>query len=75
MTDAEMSDPKTVKSTRVTRIARGAGVTPRDVKELLKNYDASRKAIKGLAGNRKMRKQLMKQFEASGVDLDEPEKK
>ena len=72
MTDSEMTEPKSVKSTRVTRIARGAGVTPRDVKELLKNYEASRKAIKGLAGNRKMRKQLMKQLEASGVDLGEP---
>jgi signal recognition particle subunit SRP54 len=71
MTDAEMTEPKTVKSTRVTRIARGAGVTPRDVKELLKNFENSRKAIKGLAGNRKMRKQLMKQLEASGVDLGE----
>src|SRR3989441_1057174 len=75
MTDEEMTDPKTVKSTRVTRIARGAGVTPREVKELLKHYDTSRKAIKGFAGNRKMRKQLMKQLEASGIDLDEGEKK
>ena len=72
MTEKEMSDPKLVKSTRVTRIARGAGVTPRDVKELLKHYDMSRKAIKGFAGNRKMRKQLMKQLEASGVDVGEP---
>src|SRR3989441_2591414 len=72
MTDAEMSDPKLVKSARVTRIARGAGVTPRDVKELLKHYDMTRKAIKGFAGNRKMRKQLMKQLEASGVDVGEP---
>ncbi len=71
MTDEEMTDPKSVKSTRVTRIARGAGVTPRDVKELLKHYEMSRKAIKGFAGNRKMRKQLMKQLEASGVDLGE----
>jgi len=72
MTEKEMSEPKLVKSTRVTRIARGAGVTPRDVKELLKHYDMSRKAIKGFAGNRKMRKQLMKQLEASGVDVGEP---
>jgi len=71
MTDEEMADPKSVKSTRITRIARGAGVTPRDVKELLKSYDTSRKAIKGFAGNRKMRKQLMKQLEASGIDLPE----
>ena len=71
MTDVEMNDPKAVKSTRITRIARGAGVTPRDVKELVKHYEMSRKAIKGFAGNRKMRKQLMKQLEASGIDLGE----
>src|SRR5213083_2200423 len=33
MTDEEMTDPKTVKSSRVQRIARGAGVAPRGVKE------------------------------------------
>src|SRR5947199_382403 len=70
MTDDEMKDPKLVKSSRVQRIARGAGVAPRDVKELLRNYEISRKAIKGFAGNRKMRKQLLQQPEASGVDLD-----
>src|SRR3989441_87746 len=71
MTDDEMKDPKLVKSSRVQRIARGAGVAPRDVKELLRNYEMSRKAIKGFAGNRKMRKQLLQQLEASGVDLDQ----
>src|SRR5437773_1388131 len=71
MTDAEMTDPKKVKSSRVQRIARGAGVSPREVKELLRNYETSRKAIKGFAGNRKMRKQLMAQLEASGVDMGE----
>src|SRR5213082_881726 len=30
MTDEEMTDPKTVKSSRVQRIAHGAGVAPRD---------------------------------------------
>src|SRR2546428_401120 len=67
----EKIDRKLVKSSRVQRIARGAGVAPRDVKELLRNYEMSRKAIKGFAGNRKMRKQLMAQLEASGVNLDE----
>src|SRR5437016_1685317 len=69
MTDDEMKDPKTVKSSRVQRIARGAGVAPRDVKELIRNYETSRKALKGFAGNRKMRKQILHQLEASGVDL------
>src|SRR5438093_284109 len=71
MTDEEMTDPKTVKSSRVQRIAHGAGVAPRDVKELLRNYETSRKAIKGFAGNRKMRRQILQQLEASGVDVGE----
>ncbi len=75
MTDAEMTEPKLVKSSRVQRIARGAGVSPREVKELLRNYEMSRKAIKGFAGNRKMRKQLMAQLEASGVDLGDADDK
>lgn len=69
MTDDEMTDPKIVKSSRVQRIAHGAGVSPRDVKELLRNYEMSRKAIKGFAGNRKMRKQLLQQMEASGMNI------
>lgn len=69
MTDEEMTDPKLVKSSRVQRIAHGAGVSPREVKELLRNYEMSRKAIKGFAGNRKMRKQLLQQLEASGLNL------
>lgn len=69
MTDEEMTNPKIVKSSRVQRIAHGAGVAPRDVKELLRNYEMSRKAIKGFAGNRKMRKQLLQQMEASGIDV------
>ena len=73
MTDEEMSDPKAIKSSRVQRIARGAGVTPRDVKELLRHYEMSRKAIKGFAGNRKMRRQLLKQLADSGMDLGDLE--
>ena len=73
MTDEEMSDPKAVKSSRVQRIARGAGVAPRDVKELLRHYEMSRKAIKGFAGNRKMRRQLLKQLSDSGIDLGDLE--
>lgn len=69
MTAEEKANPKLLKASRVTRIARGSGTHPREVKELLRHYNMSRKAIKGLAGNRKMRKQLMKQLQAGGFDL------
>ena len=62
MTKEELEDPKLLKSSRVARIARGSGTTPRDVRELIKQYNMSKKAIKGFMGNRKMRRQLMKQM-------------
>jgi signal recognition particle subunit SRP54 len=62
MTEEELENPKLIKSSRVTRIARGSGTTTKQVRELLKQYDASLKAMKGFMGNRKMRRQLMKQF-------------
>ena len=68
MTENEMNNPQIIKSSRVKRIAKGAGVEPKDVKGLLKQYNQSRKAIKGMTSNRKMRRALMKQFE--GMDLD-----
>jgi len=71
MTEEEKKDPRLIKASRVLRIARGSGTHPRDVKELLKHFNMSKKAVKGLTGNRKMRKQLMKQLGASGMNLGE----
>jgi len=68
MTDEEMGDPKVIKSSRVIRIARGAGVNPSDVRELLRQYNSSKKAVKGFMGNRKLRKQMLKQLQAGGFE-------
>ncbi|HLE97787.1 MAG TPA: signal recognition particle protein Srp54 [Candidatus Thermoplasmatota archaeon] len=62
MTGYEMEHPGEIKSRRMQRIARGAGTDTKEVKELLKYYDQSRRMMKGLAGNKKMQKRLMKQF-------------
>jgi signal recognition particle subunit SRP54 len=67
MTEEEMENPQIIKSSRVKRIALGAGVQPKEVKGLLKQYNQSRKAIKGMTSNRKMRRALMKQLE--GFDM------
>ena len=66
MTKEELEDPRILKSSRVMRISRGSGTTPKDVRELLKQYNMSKKAIKGFMGNRKMRRQLMKQMKTDG---------
>ncbi|GBC68986.1 Signal recognition particle protein [archaeon HR01] len=46
MTAEEKSNPQIVDDSRARRIARGAGVSERDVKELIRNYQLSRKMMK-----------------------------
>lgn len=70
MTVAEKEDPSIIKSSRVQRIAKGSGTTVHDVRNLLKQYENSKKAMKNFMGNRKMKRQLMKQL---GVDDIEEE--
>jgi signal recognition particle subunit SRP54 len=46
MTRDERMNPQIVDDSRARRIARGAGVAERDVKELLRNYQMSRRMMK-----------------------------
>lgn len=68
MTNEEKEDPSIIKAKRIERIAAGAGVTPHDVRELLKQYNNMKKTMTSFGKDRKMRKQMMKQM--SGIDLD-----
>lgn len=70
MTDEEQEDPSIIKASRVNRIAMGSGTTAHDVKELIKQFNQSKKAVKGMMGNRKMRKQMMKQLGMSDIDFE-----
>ncbi|MEM1956178.1 MAG: signal recognition particle receptor subunit alpha [Candidatus Caldarchaeum sp.] len=56
MTAKEKQEPAIIDSSRIRRIARGAGVSERDVRELLKSFQASRKMMK----DRKIR-QILRQ--------------
>ena len=72
MTQYELENPKQIKSSRVRRIAMGAGVDQKEVRSLIKYYNMSQKAVKGLSSNRRMRKKLMKQLEMpemEGLDM------
>ena len=53
MTEHELTHPEVIKQSRVKRIARGSGMKNEDVKELLKYYNVTKKAMKGF-GKRKM---------------------
>ncbi len=72
MTTYELENPKEIKSSRIRRISRGAGVDQKEVRSLIKYYNMSQKAVKGLSSNRRMRKKLMKQLqmpEMEGLDI------
>jgi len=48
MSEYEMENPKIIKQSRVMRIAKGSGVKNEEVKELLKYYNNTKKAMKGI---------------------------
>lgn len=63
MTNEERENPDMIKSSRIKRIARGAGVENKHVKELLKYYNMTKRMMKGFSSDRKMRKGLMRQLQ------------
>ena len=58
MTDEEMQDPDLLKHDRIERIAKGAGIKPEEVKELLNYYKKMKKMMKTMGNERKMRKMM-----------------
>ena len=58
MTQEEKDDPLLLKSSRIRRIARGSGCEEREVKELLNQWNKSKKMMRGFRGDRKMRRQM-----------------
>ena len=66
MTQEEKDDPLLLKSSRIRRIARGSGCEEREVKELITQWNRSKKMMRGFRGDRKMRRQMQ-----SMMGLDE----
>ena len=63
MTIYEKDEPAKIKADRINRIARGSGVREKDVRELIGQWNRSRKMMKGMSGNRKMNKQMKKMMQ------------
>jgi len=57
-----------MSASRIDRIAKGAGVNPAEVRELLKQYRQSKKMMKAMkgGGNQKKMQQMMKKMQAGG---------
>ena len=71
MTEEEKNEPQILKADRIRRIARGSGVKEKNVRELLAQWNRSRKMMKGIKGNRKLRRQ-MKGMMGDMDDMDMP---
>jgi len=65
MTKEELEDPTLISSTRIDRIAKGAGVNPSDVRDLIKQYAQGKKMIKMMKGGKNMEK-VMKRMGGMG---------
>jgi signal recognition particle subunit SRP54 len=64
MTPKEREDPSIIDSSRIRRIAKGAGVAESDVRELLKQYEQLKKILKVFSGKRE--KGLIDMFKKFG---------
>lgn len=68
MTPQERRNPKLIDSSRRTRIARGAGVQPQAVNELLKQFEVMAPMVKMMAGQGAgNRMQMMQQIQQAGM--------
>ncbi|MDQ1281076.1 MAG: signal recognition particle subunit, partial [Thermoproteota archaeon] len=52
MTEEEKIDPKILNASRIRRVAKGSGTSEREVKDLVKQYFATRKLMKSMSGRR-----------------------
>ncbi len=62
MTDKELDDPGILNGSRVQRVARGAGASLEEVRELIKYHKTMKRTFKGLKGGEKGMQRLMKKF-------------
>ena len=62
MTKEELENPKIIKRSRINRIAIGSGSDPQEIRDLLKQYNQSKKMMANLGGNRRAQQKMMRQF-------------
>jgi signal recognition particle subunit SRP54 len=70
MTQQEKDEPLLLKSQRIRRIARGSGTNEKDVKALLNQWNRSKKMMRGMKGDRKMRRQMQSMLDVDDLDVD-----
>ena len=66
MTAAEMEEPKIINSSRANRVAKGSGTDPKDIKDLIKQYNMVKKMVKQWGKNRRFRRGMPGGFPGVG---------
>ncbi len=68
MTKEERENPEIIHASRIKRIAKGAGVAEKDVRDLLKQYELTKKVIKKVGGTASLKRgQLAKLAKRFGL--------
>jgi signal recognition particle subunit SRP54 len=68
MTKEERENPEIIHASRIKRIAKGAGVAEKDVRDLLKQYELTKKIIKKVGGTASLKRgQLAKLAKKFGL--------
>jgi signal recognition particle subunit SRP54 len=62
MTKKEKNNPDIINSSRVKRIAAGSGTSQKDVKDLLKQYDQTKKLMKKIGGVQGLKRGALRGF-------------
>ena len=70
MTQLEKDEPLLLKHSRIKRIAKGSGCTEKEVKDLIGQWNKSKKMMKGMKGDRKMRRQMQSMMNIDDTDFD-----
>jgi signal recognition particle subunit SRP54 len=68
MTNFEKDEPMSLKAERIRRVAHGSGVKEKEVRELIAQWNRSRKMMKGMSGNRKLSKQMRAMMKSGDFD-------
>ena len=69
MTESERQNPKLIDPSRRQRIATGSGVQPKQVNELIKQYDTMKPMLTGMAtGNRRESMEMVKEMQQKMMD-------
>jgi signal recognition particle subunit SRP54 len=70
MTPEEKENADLIHASRIKRISKGAGVTEKDVRDLLKQYKQSKKLIRKFGGMKGMKRgALMKIAKRLGIKI------